>query len=423
MMIINPNYKIKFLLTKLLLLAFFFAQNIHAQNIPLDKIAAIVNDDVVMFSEVKSTALQMRSAGSKLSGKSLLKDSLENLVLEKVQLQRAKQIGIKIDNVAVNKAMLSIATQNNLDLEQFRVALAKEGLDYKTFRNTIREKLYLETLRKRQLGRNNKISESEVDDLIQSESISLNKDVEYHIMDILVPAQNGLSVPQFNQRLAQANNLRKRLIGRPDLTVQQLIKKAKASQKDLGWKSTKALSPAYIRTLSLIEAGELSSVVRDATGFHILKLIEKRGGKRKITKQARVRHILIPSSDPKGRFKATILRNKILAGENFATLAKANSADKGSAKKGGNLDFTNPASFVPPFAAAVRTLPLNSLSQPIQTQFGWHIIEVLERKSTDQTRESLKQQAENLISKSKRSEDYKSWLQSLMDQAFIEYRL
>ena len=152
-----------------------------------------------------------------------------------------------------------------------------------------------------------------------------------------------------------------------------------ATSKDLGWQNSQTLSPAYIRTLSLMEPGELSSIFRDPKGFHILKLVEQRGGNNKQTK-ARVRHILIPETDPQAKLKATQVRNKILAGEDFAKLAKEMSADKGSAEKGGELPLANPAAYVPPFAAAVTTLPLNSLSEPVQTQFGWHIIEVLDRQ-------------------------------------------
>ena len=172
-----------------------------------------------------------------------------------------------------------------------------------------------------------------------------------------------------------------------------------------------------------MEEGELSNVIRNAVGFHILKLIEQRGGKRKITQQAQVRHILISNKVANGKLKATQIRNKILAGESFAKLAQANSSDKGSAQIGGDLGMTDPSGFVPPFAKAVRSLPLNSLSHPIKTRFGWHLIEVLERKTTDQTREALKLQAQSLISEKNQSEEYKNWLQGLMDEAFIEYRL
>ncbi len=396
----------------------------QAQDVVLDKIAAIVNNDVVMLSEVRLTALQNKqTAKNQISDKTLLKDALESIILEKVQLQRAKALGIIIDDVAVNRAMLSIAERNKLDLENFRLALIKEGHSYKTFRENIREKLYLRALRKRQKSGSKKITEAEIDDLIQAESHQLNKDVQYHLSDIFVPAPNGTSVQQFNALLKHARLLRKKLLARSGQLSDSFIKKMGAANKDLGWQSTASLSPAAIRALSLLGEGELSTVVRDAKGFHIYKLVEQRGGKRKITQQARVRHILIAGDDPQAKVKVTVLRNKILAGEDFSKLASENSADKGSANNGGNLGMMNPSDFVPPFAKAVTTLPLNSLSQPIQTRFGWHIVEVLERKSSDQTREALKLQAQSLMTKEKQSEELNNWLQGLRDAAFVEYRI
>jgi peptidyl-prolyl cis-trans isomerase SurA len=401
---------------------------VQAQEVVLDEIAAIVNDDIVMFSDVRRTALRTKQATKgQVSDKALIKDALESLILQKVQLQRAKEIGIIIDDVAVDTAMLSIAKQNNLNLTQFKAALTKEGINYRAFRESTRDKIYLDTLRKRHQSSSKTISEFEIDELIQSESQRLNKDVQYQLIDIMVSAPNGTSVQQFNRLLAKTQNLRKQLLAHLTTTPNQLsnpiIKRMGAVSTDLGWKSSQSLSPAFVRTLSLLDTGELSNVVRDQRGFHILKLVAQRGGVRKLTQQARVRHILIPSTDPQAKLKVTILRNKILAGEDFATLAEKNSADKGSAQDGGNLGMMDPSAFVPPFKNAVNTLPLNSLSQPIQTQFGWHILEVLERKTSDQTRETLKLQAQSVISKEKKGDELNIWLQGLRDEAFVEYRI
>lgn len=410
---------------KLLLFLTFLllAQITIAEDRPLDSIAAIVNDDVIMVSEVRRTAAQLtRPKEAQASPQTLFKDVLEKLILDKVQVQRAKAIGIKIDDAAVDQAMQSIAAQNKLDLQQFRVALIKEGYDYKQFRESIRDRLHIESLRKRQQSQNKRISENEIDDLIQAESFSLNKDVQYNIIDITVPNTNGHSVTQFNDNLNRAQQLRKRLLGKSELSQAEISKNG-ATSKDLGWQNAQSLNPVYLRSLSLIGEGELTDVVRDAKGFHILKLVEQRGGKRKQSQQARVRHILISADTPKAKLKVIQLRNKILAGENFSKLAEQHSADKGSASNGGELPMANPANYVPPFAQAVNTLPLNSLSQPIKTKFGWHILEVLERKSSDNTREAIKLQAQSLISEKKQKEQFKNWLQGLRDDAFVEYRI
>lgn len=413
------TFKLPIIITTVLLLA----QSSFAEDRPLDSIAAIVNDDVIMVSEIRRTAAQLsRSKAAQAAQKTLLKDVLEKLILDKIQVQRAKAIGIKIDDAAVDQAMQSIAAQNKLDLQQFRAALIKEGYDYKQFRESIRDRLNIDALRKRQQSQNKKISENEVDDLIQAESISLNKDVQYHIIDITVPNTNGHSVRQFNTNLNRAQQLRKRLLGKTDISQSELNKMG-ATSRDLGWQNAQTLNPAYLRSLSLIGEGEFTNVVRDPKGFHILKLVEQRGGKRKLSQQARVRHILIPTDTPTAKLRITQLRNQILAGEDFAKLAEQYSADKGSAAKGGELPMANTSNYVPAFAQAVNTLPLNSLSQPIKTKFGWHIIEVLERKTSDNTREAIKLQAQSLISKKKQKEQFENWLQGLRDDAFVEYRI
>ena len=413
------------LVHKLLVLftSIVFVQLLQAEDQPLDSIAAIVNNDIIMVSEVRKAASRVNpSSATPLTQQGLLKKVLEKLILDKIQVQRAIAIGIKIDDAAVDEAMQSIAAQNKLDLQQFRVALINEGLNYKDFRESIRDRLYTETLRKRQQGSNKKITEKEVDDLIQSESFTLSNGIEYHLIDIIIPNSNAQSVKQFNVNLNRAQQIRKQLLGKSDLSPDAIIKMG-ATSKDLGWQNSQSLSPVYIRTLSLMEAGELSSIFRDTKGFHILKLVEQRGGNRKQTTQARVRHILIPETDSQAKLKVIQLRNKILAGEDFSKLAKQSSADKGSAEKGGELPLTNPATFVPPFAAAVKTLPLNTLSQPVQTRFGWHLIEVLERRTSDKTREAIKLQAQSLISEKKQTDEFNNWLQGLRDKAFVEYRI
>ncbi len=394
-----------------------------AQDIPLDRIAAVVNSDVVMLSEVRSAAAQLKKSNPQMDNRLLLKEALDKLIMIRLQIQKAKESGIKIDDSIVNEAVLSIAKQNKLKLEQFRVALKREGIDYKTFRENIREKLALDALRKRQQGRRNIITEQEVDDLIKAESYQLNKDVQYQLQDILLAVPNGSSVAQFNASYNKASQLRQKLLAKQQFLASPILKKYHASGKDLGWQNIRTLSPAYVRTLSLMQVGEISPLIRDPKGLHIVKLVDKKGGKRKITQQVHVRHILIPADEPNARIKALQIRQQIQAGKNFAALAKQFSADKGSAAKGGDLGTVQPDVFVPPFAHAVSTLPVNALSQPVKTRFGWHLIQVLERSKSDQTRDALKAQAQALISGKKQTDKYKLWLKGLRQNAFIEYRL
>ncbi len=410
--------------TKILLsifTCFYLSQNLHAEDISLDGIAAIVNSDVIMVSELRAAAQQVQAQQeNKVEQNVLLKQVLEKLIMDKIQVQKAKDIGIKIDDSAVDTAMKTIADQNKLNLQQLRVAIIERGLDYKNFRESIRDRLYSDNLRKRQQGRNN-IADKDVDDLIQAESFNLSKDIQYQLIDITVPNKTN-SVKQFNINLKRAQNLRNKLLKNSNLD-NATIAKMGGTKKDLGWQNAETLSPVYSRTLSLMGEGELSDVIRDQRGFHILKLVKQRGGKREQIIEARVRHILINKDDPKAKLKVTQLRNKILAGESFSKLASQFSDDKGSGTNGGVLPTTNSANYVPPFAKSVNTLPLKTLSQPVQTQFGWHIIEVLERQKSDKTRESIKNQAKSLVGKQTQDENLNKWLKSLRDEAFVEYRI
>ena len=366
-----------------LLVLLCLMKSTHAEEQTLDGIAAIVNSDVIMVSELRSAAQQVQAQQKEsISQKSLFKQVLEKLIMDKIQVQKAKAIGIKIDDAAVDTAMQTIAKQNNLDIQQLRVALIERGMNYKNFRESLRDRLYSDNLRKRQQGRNN-ITENEVDDLIRAESFNISKDVQYQIIDIIIPNKTN-SVTQFNTNLKRAQNLRNKLLLNTNMNSQEIAKLG-GVKKDLGWKNSETLSPAYSRTLSLLGEGEFSNVFRDTKGFHILKLVKQRGGERKQITEVKVRHILIKNEDPKAKLKVTQLRNKILAGENFSKLATRFSADKGSAANGGLLPKANSANYVPPFANAVNTLALKTLSQPIKTQFGWHIIEVLERQKSDKT--------------------------------------
>lgn len=415
------NNKPGMFLSMLFSLSVAISPALNAQEQALDGIAAVVNNDIIMVSEVKTAVKQVQSEEiTDLTQEQLFKEVLEKLIMGKIQVQKARAFGIKIDDAAVDTAMQTIAKQNQLDLQQLRVALIDKGFNYKDFREGIRDRLYSDNLRKRQQGRKN-IGEDEVDDLIQAESFNLSQNVQYKLIDIVIP-NNTHSVKQFNIKLNRVQNLRNQLLLNTHLNSPE-IAKVGATKKDLGWKNAEKLSPLFSRTLSLMGEGELSNVIRDTQGFHILKLVKQRGGKRQQIQEATIRHILINNDDPQAKVKVTQLRNQILAGESFSQLASKHSADEGSAKEGGVLPMTNTANYVPPFAEAANNLALNTLSQPIKTKFGWHIIEVLNRQSSDKTRESIKNQAKQLMSTKKREEDTKNWLKTLRDEAFVEYRI
>ncbi len=389
----------------------------NATEQPLDRIAAVVNNDIVMLSHVLQQAKRLKAMSPDSSDNKLIKQALEQLILVKVQIQRGKELGIIIDDVMLNRTIEGIAKQNNLSLADFQKALQREGFKYSAFREEIRNRLMIDALKQRQSGQRPSISEQEVTDFIFSQAEVLNKDAQYHLQEILIPATNGISLVQFNNARHKAQQLRQQLLKQTNFAIDGLI------TDDLGWKNNNELALAYTRVLSLMGVGEISPIVHDSKGFHILKLIEKRGGGRNLQLQVHARHILIADSSSKGQQKANKLYQQLIAGADFSTLATTNSADTSSAVNGGDLGWATATSYVPQFAEAIKTLAIKTISQPVKTKFGWHIIQVLERKSIDTSREALRASAKSILSKKKNKNGYETWLQGVRDDAFIEYRL
>jgi len=411
---IRSLFKLSSLLLGSLLLS---SQLSIAAEQPLDRIAAVVNNDIVMLSSVLARAKQLKTASPSTADKILIAQALEQLVLIKVQTQYGKELGIIVDDVMLNRTIEGIAKQNKLSLSDFRHALQRQGVEYSDFREDIRTRLVINALKQRQSGQRASISEQEVNDLIFSQSSIINQDAQYHLQELFIPAPNGVSLPQFNIARKQAETLRRQLLG------QQAFASNKYATKDLGWKTNKELPSSYSRALSLMGIDEISPVVHDSEGFHILKLVAKRGGSQQLEQQVHARHILIADPSSAGKRKALSIRNKIIKGGDFATLAKTNSADTGSAINGGDLGWAKPEVYVPEFANTVKTVALKAISQPIKTKFGWHIIQVLERKKIDASRASMRASAKSILAKKKNKSGYDTWLQGIRDDAFIEYRL
>ncbi len=387
----------------------------------LDKIAAIVNDDVVMLKDVNKQVkrLKTQKAFAGLSEKVLLKEALESLIMDSLQTQKAKQIGMSVGDTALNITMQDLARQNKLTLEQFQEALKREGIDYRSFREQIRKRLLVNELRKRQLKRNTNITNQAVNDLIANQSATISKDIEYKIKHILVAAPAGTPLAPFLQKKEKAELLRTHLLSNKSTRLQET--------QTSGWIAASALPASQLRKLALLEIGQISEVFQDSKGFHIVKLIDKRGVKKNVIKEYHARHILLKSNASSNnnvlKNKLAEIRNQILAGADFAALAKQHSQDTGSAVSGGDLGWEPSQSYVPAFAKTIENTPINTISKPFKTKFGWHILQVLEKKTIDNTEGMLRNQAKGLLNQNKAEKEYDSWLKQLRNDAFIEYRI
>ncbi|PWQ95921.1 peptidylprolyl isomerase [Leucothrix arctica] len=415
--------KTKMTLPKLTLLAALLVTGLNtsqAADQALNGIAAVVNQDVVLMADVQQMAQRARASGNTDDARTLFKKTLDDLILEKLQLQEAKRQGINPSEAQINQSTLGVATRNNMNLASFAKALAKEGMSLEGFKKNIANQIMLSTLKRRQSEQQTNTSDQDIGDLISSESQQVSEGFSYRIQDILVPAPQPLASANFAQASRSAAQLRKLALTNKDFLS---VKSGNSTAVDLGWKEASQLSFAYLKELNNLEIGQVSDVIQDARGFHVLKLIEKRGGTTEKSYDVHVRHILISNDDANAKSKATQLQQQLKQGADFATLAKINSADKGSAINGGDLGWSDTRKYVPEFAQAAQTQPLNTVSPLIETKFGYHIIEVLDRKETDNNKKQLEDRARKAIAARNKTSDYDAWVENLRTNAFIDYRV
>lgn len=412
------------------------AQCIAAPAIqPIDQIAAIVNDEVITRQEFESRyqeiTRQMRGQNIQLPPRKLLEQQLmERMVTELALIQYARNSGIRVDPVQVERAIQKIADQNRLTVEQLREALEKDNMSFDRFRENIRNEILLARARERQVDNKLTISDAEIDGYLQSQSAQ-GKDEEYNLSHILVTVPENASPEQIQSRKARAEDILEQIRKGGDFA------QISASYSDapnalqgggLGWKSSGQIPSLYLDTLRNLNPGEVAPLLKSANGFHIIKLIDKRGkDTMTVITQTRVRHILIkPSeltseSDAKNRLLQ--IRERIeQGGSSFENLARQYSEDVGSGAKGGELPWVNPGDLVPEFQKAMEALKLGELSQPVQTPFGWHLIQVLERRQQDVTEERQRLLARQTIRERKSEEAFQEWVRQIRDQAYVELR-
>lgn len=395
--------------------------------VPLDKILVVVNDEVITEHDLQQ---KLKALKSQLAGKNkkvlsaARKQLLDQLILEKIQLQYAQRIGISVDDDMVDKAVKRIADQNKFSVRQLRQALERDGLRYQDFRKSIRNEIVTKRLLDQEINNSITVSESEVDNFIAQQRGSSNADVEFNVDHILLPF--GPFAPE--QARAQAASALKRIQAGEDFgeVAKQMSKGPNAKDGGkLGWRKTSQLPAVFVSTLGALQPGQ-SAVVESPNGFHVLKLNEKRGGTRLAITQFHVRHILLRPNElmslDEAKNKLLQLRDRIKNGEDFGELARAHSTDKGSASKGGDLGWIGPGVTVKPFEEAVRNLPVGELSEPVRTAFGVHLIQVLDKRVKDISRERDRGLARQKIMQMKSEERYEQWLRQLKDEAYVEYK-
>ncbi|MEE9413306.1 MAG: peptidylprolyl isomerase [Methylococcales bacterium] len=409
-------------------------QSVQAKQI--DQIVAVVENSIILRSELNNKLemikqkFKSRSAGMPPESE-LTEQVLERLVVENLQLQRAEKNGLVISEKMINQSIAQMAAQNNLSVPEFRQELANQGMDFNHFQEEIRSQLMIDLLRNREVMRRIKVTDQEIDIYLKVRGGSvLTRNSRYRIGHILLSIEDNAS-PTDKQLIEQkAQRLIKQLRDGGDFKELAILnsKASTAAQGgDLGWRSPQQIPSIFADTVPKMSKGEILDPIVNSSGYHIIKLLDLKGEALKGIKQTHARHILIKTDDVFGDQPA---KNKIMAlvdelenGADFAVLAKAHSDDKASALNGGDMDWVSPGSLVPEFETTMDQLDVNTISKPIKTKYGWHLIEVMERRESHDSQEMERAAARNEISRGKMQEETRLWLRQLRDEAYVELRI
>jgi len=406
------------------------ATTLKAEPVQIDRIVAIVNSEAISESELQNElqSIKLQLQGKTMPADSVLRDQvIERLIMRHLQQQLGNSNNIIVDDETLNQALNSIAKQNNLTLERLREVLASDGINFNAYRENIRHEILQQRLRQRHINTRISITETEVDQFLAQQKTQGNSADEYRLGHILIglpEAPSAEAIAKAKQRgkevltlLAQGQDFNQSAMSHSD---GQLA----LSGGDLGWRKAGELPSLFAKAVITMQAGEVSQLIRSPSGFHIIKIIEQRGGERHMVSQTHARHILIKTNelidDDAAVSRLQELKNRIENGDDFAALAHANSDDKGSAAKGGDLSWSSPGQMVPAFETMMGKLELNVISEPFQTQFGWHIVEVLERRRHDDTDQFYRNQARKQLFERKAAEEEELWLRRLRDEAYVE---
>lgn len=412
-----------------------FSLSTFAETEILDYIVAVVNDDVIVNStlqeEIQLITNEWRQKNRRLpSGKSLEKQVLERLIVNTLQLQLAQRIGITVDASVLNEQLRQIAAQNGETLQSFRQKLEKQGYSYKKFRKKIHDQLIIRRLQRIKVVNRVTINAREIDNFIANQVQQGTVSHEYHLLHILLATPSTPSPAEIKAKLEEAKEVLKKLQQGADFRAVALaVSEGRKALEggDLGWLKAGELPTIFSRIVNQMEDGEIRGPFRDASGFHIIKLLEKKGGKQSIITQTKARHILIKTnalmSDLDAKSRLEELKYRIEQGHDFAELAKAYSEDMVSAANGGSLGWVSPGDLVSEFEEVMNSLSENQVSKPFKSRYGWHIIQVLKRRKHNNTMKALRNKATQQIHQRKVEEELRSWLRQLRDEAYVEYRI
>jgi peptidyl-prolyl cis-trans isomerase SurA len=428
----------KLILLLLLTLATGLCSSAMAARIQsVDRIVAVVNDEVIVRSELNEKMAQvvgqLQAKKAKLPPKEVLeRQVLERLIIDKIQLAAAARAGINVGEEMLAQAVSNIARNNKMNLSEFRNAVQASGISFNKFREQLRKRIMTDRYRNKEMRSRIHITEREIDAYIAKGAGNSGKKSAFHLLHILVATPEGSSADKIQAAKRKAEKLVKKL--RAGADFQNLALSNSDGQQaleggDLGWRRANQLPSVFSGIIPRMERGDITDPIRTSSGYHIIKLADYKGsGKvRNLVEQTKARHILIRTSeitsDDDARIRLEQLKQRLDGGEDFAALARSHSDDQASSIKGGELGWVNPGDVVPDFEQEMKLLDLNQISKPFRTQYGWHIIQVMERRRHDRSADIQHSQAREAIHKRKAVEETQLLLRRLRDEAYVEIRL
>ncbi len=403
----------------------------------IDRVVAVVNDDIIARSELdarlKQVREQLRQSGTRPPPPDALRRQvLERLIVRRLQLQLARESGIRVDDERLNQTLLRIAEENELTLREFRDAIERDGYDFARFREDVREDIMIGEVRRRRVENQINISQRDIDDyLSMMERRGTEADRHrYRIGHILMAVPDGASSGEIDEVRARAARVLREIRAGADfanMAVTHSDGQQALEGGDLGWRLASDLPTMLADAVLGLGVGEVSEPVRSASGFHLVKLVDRQGSRRQMIRQTRARHILLAldalTDDAEARRQLGVLRERIVNGQDFGELARIHSDDPGSASRGGDMGWLDPGSTVPVFERTMDSLGPGAISEPFRSRFGWHLVQVMERRERDATEISRRAEAQRKLRARKIEENTLAWLRRVRDEAYVEYQL
>ncbi len=402
----------------------------------IDRIAVIVNDGVVLQSQVDEQVTEvtkrLREQKTPLPAPSVLRQQItERLVLTEIQMQRANKLGIKVTDEALNGALRNVADQNHIAFAQLPDVLAKEGIVYSEYREQMRREMTVSILRNRDVFARMYISPREIDQLLARQASGAEDNGEYNVSHILLALPEAATAAQVEQVEKKATDIYERAVKGEDfgqLAVTYSQAQSALERGQIGWRKGSELPTFMSEVVAKLKPGEVAPPVRTPSGFHIVRLNEARTSNAAVlVEQVHARHILIKTNelqdDETVRGRLASIRDRIVKGtEDFGAIAKAVSEDPGSGAEGGDLGWTSPGTFVPEFEQTLGHLKIDEISEPFRTQYGWHIVQLLGRRTQDMSAEEKRHKAYDQLRAGKADEETELWLRRLRDEAYVDFR-